>query len=118
MWEVAIGSGDHGCCSIIIPEYRDGDFSISQNGVSYWVSHAFMRFGMVIFKNTEVGQTIKKMIEDKEPVANVRKLVERSILPLLDPQELRQAINSEISKAETRGRNQKINEILAVLSKE
>lgn len=118
MWNITIGCGNHGNSSIIIQEYRDGDFSISQNGVSYWVSNGFMRFGAVIFKNTETGENIKKMIENKEPVKDIRAVIEKAILPLIDPSELRQAINSEIAQAERRGRNQKASEILCALSEE
>lgn len=116
--DIVIGCGIQGNSAIVVSGYKDGHFSIAQNGFSYWISNAFMSFGAVIFKNTDVGQNIKSMIEKKEPIENLKNVIEQAVLPLIDPVQLRSAINNEVAQAERRGRNQKTSEILAALSKE
>jgi len=116
--DIVIGCGIPGNSAIVVSGYKDRNFSIAQNGFSYWISNAFMSFGAVIFKNTTVGQNIKSMIENKEPIENIKNVIEKAVLPLIDPVRLRYAINNEIEQAERRGRNQKASEIMAALRKE
>jgi hypothetical protein len=115
MWDdIIIGDGNSGCSAYRIFKV-EGEHSMSQNSVSFWLSDVFLGIGMTIFKDTEEGKVLTKMIEEKESWGQIKKFLIVLIIKNIKPEILIEKIESEKEKSFLEGRESKREEIEKVL---
>lgn len=91
MWDdIIYGDGDKLCGSTHIPSLKIKE-SISQNSVAYWIADCILGVGMTVFKNTPQGESIKKLIDDKDYEA-LSLYLDKLVLTGLSVQELKKKI--------------------------
>lgn len=119
MTNVTVGEGNLGNSWIVVRGYNyenEDRFSISQNGKSYFIGNWYLNMDATIAKNTPQGEHLADMIERNSSVKVVKEWITNALLPLANPVDLRNRINSAISQAEKKGRQKKRDEIMQVLS--
>ena len=115
MWDsVIIGAGSKGCsaCKVFAIE---GDHSISENSVSYWIGDLCLGLGMTVFKNTEEGARLTQMINDKEGLKKIAHFLDDVLLRNLTRDNLKTAIDKSINSAFNSGCDSKAAEVRHVL---
>jgi hypothetical protein len=70
--DVIIGEGSKLNTAIAVFSIK-GDHGISENQVSYWISGCILGIGMTIFKDTDVGQDLSKLIADEVDTSDILK---------------------------------------------
>ena len=111
MWDsVIVGAGSKGCsaCKVFAIE---GDHSISENNVSYWISDLYLDLGMTVFKNTEEGARLTQMIKDKEGLDRISAFLDDVLLRNLSRDKLKAAIDKAINRAFNAGCDSKAAEV-------
>lgn len=72
-WDfLIIGKGNKGTSGCHVFDI-EGTHSISQNGISYWISGNEKYCGMTIFKNTAEAIKLKKMIDNKVGLVKIER---------------------------------------------
>lgn len=112
--EVVIGKGNRGISAIRIFDIL-GEHGFSQNSVSFWISECILGTGITIFKNTEEGQMLQSMIDDKKPLAELQEWVDSLIIRNMDATKLLSLMEAATKKAFALGKRAKEKEIRAVL---
>lgn len=119
MANVVVGDGNLGNSWIVVRGYNYDNnperFSISQNSKSYHVGNWYLDMDATIAKDTPQGKHLADMIERDSSGKVVKDWLTNTLLPLVNPTDLRNRINYAISQAEKKGRQKKRNEILEVL---
>lgn len=111
MWDsVVIGMGCKGNSAIKVFAI-EGDHSISENEVSYWISDLYLDLGMTVFKHTGEGARLTQMIKDKKSLEEILEFLNDVLLRNLSRKKLREAIDKAIVKAFNDGCNAKAAEI-------
>ena len=115
MWDsVIVGAGSKGCsaCKVFAIE---GDHSISENSVSYWIGDLYLGLGMTVFKNTEEGARLTQMIKDKEGLERISAFLDDVLLRNINRDKLKAAIDKAITRAFNAGCDSKAAEVRNVL---
>lgn len=60
--DIIIGEGNHGSGSIKLMDITEKTHHISQNGVSFWITHIILDMDMIVFKNTQEGIHLQELI--------------------------------------------------------
>ena len=120
MWDdVIIGSGTKSCSAVKCYEDPKTGFSISENSNSYWISDLLFDMGMTVYKDTEEGLEISRMINVHEmEVINHRKLkkyLDMTLFKYIPYERLMTAIETEMEKSYEKGKEDKLKEIKEVL---
>jgi len=114
MWnDIIIGEGEKLCSSI---HYKNiGDISISQNRSSYWITGAFLKTGMTIYKTTDVGIEIAKRIDVKGDEEYLINYIDNLVIKHLPLYVIKSKIDALLESAIDEGMYKKQIEILKVL---
>lgn len=84
MWDdITIGSGDKLTSSIKCFDI-DGNFNISENKVSYWISGLIFNKGITVFKDTAVGIHITALRDKKASSNKILKYLNKQVLSRLN----------------------------------
>ena len=111
---VIIGAGNKGCSAYKVFAI-EGDHSISENNVSYWIGDLYLGLGMTVFKNTEEGARITQMVKDREGLEKTIAFLDDVLLRNLDRDKLKAAIAKAINCAFNAGCDSKAAEMRHVL---
>jgi hypothetical protein len=90
-------------------------FSISENAREFWISGVFLRLGMIVGKNTPLGERLKEEIASETSGVYIVKMLQKEFIPLVNPERLVSAVNGAIDWAHESGRREKAAEIRSVL---
>jgi hypothetical protein len=114
-WDcIIIGKGDKTSSAFKVFEIV-GNEHISENKVSFWISGSEKYCGMTIFKNTNEGKKLQKMIEDKVGLNKIEQYLTKLTAIKLSPTKLIKWIESMKESAFEEGRNAKVSELKTVL---
>jgi hypothetical protein len=115
MWDsVIIGSGSKGNSAIKVLSLK-GDHSISENSVSYWISDLYLGLGMTIFKDTDAGKKLSRLIEENVPLEDINTYLDGILLQNINRGDLKAAIDKAIRKSFRDGLDAKASEIRCAL---
>ena len=115
MWDdIIIGNGTKGTSACKVFDI-EGDHSISQNKVSFWISDCFLGTGMTIFKDTVEGQTLENMIKNKVGLTRIDKWIDELVIKKMKPKDLINRIKQSNVEYFESGKEAKSKEILKVL---
>ena len=107
-WDIKIGDGDHRNSAHRV----DGlscKAGVSSNGVSYWVSDAYLGLGIVIMKDCVEGEALKELIDIARATPNDVTMLAIDcymgdlVIEHAPRAELRQAIDNAMADAYQRG---------------
>lgn len=99
MWDdVKIGEGETGA-SATRCNFDFGIHSIAENRVSYWVNLKKPSIGMLVMKNTAVGEEIKNIIESNDPAEMLYDLLLGEAAKRIDPRKLCKLFNAQVEQA-------------------
>ena len=115
MWDsVIVGAGNKGCsaCKVFAIE---GNHSISENNVSYWIGDMYLGLGLTVFKYTEEGARITQMINDREGIEKISAFLEDVLLRNINRDKLKSAIDKAINCGFNAGCASKAEEMRHVL---
>lgn len=91
-WDcLIIGKGDKGTSAFKVFEI-EGDHNLSSNSISFWVSGCEKYCGMTIFKNTEEGKNLQKMIDNKVSIDKIEEYLTMLTVTKLTPKKVLQWI--------------------------
>jgi hypothetical protein len=90
-------------------------FSISENAREFWISGVFLGLGMIVGKNTPLGERLKEEIAAESSGVYIVKMLQKEFFPLVNPERLVAAVDGAINWAHERGRQEKAAEIRSVL---
>ncbi len=115
MWDdVIIGKGDRGCSAIRVFAI-EGEHSISENSVSYWVSDLYLNMGMVIFKSTEEGRQLAQFVSNKGHIDTIKPWLDNLALQNIDRELLKERINHAVERSFQDGSNARVRVICEAL---
>lgn len=115
MWDdIVIGSGNKGNSSIKVFDMDNGAY-ISQNNASYWISGALFGFGITVFKNTEEGKKLQKMLSAPCGVKELETFLDDIVLKRGDPDLIKRRVKGMVNGAFNAGRADKMSQIREVL---
>jgi hypothetical protein len=87
-WDcLIIGKGNKGTSACKIFEI-EGQHSLSQNGISYWISGNDRYCGMTIFKNTKEAIKLKSMIDKKVGLTKIENYLIELTFKKLSPNKI------------------------------
>jgi hypothetical protein len=116
MWDdLTIGKGNQGITAITLLDFDNTH--ISQNRVSYWITHSFVgayEFGMVIFKDTKEGIKLKDLVE-KEDTDKVANFLDEVILKLTNRKIMKKMIKEIYEAGIQKGKEDKAREFRGAL---
>lgn len=93
-WDcLIIGNGNKGTSGCHIFEI-EGEHSLSENGISYWISGNEKYCGMTIFKNTAEAIKLKKMIDNKVGLVKIEQYLTELTFRKLSPRMILEFIKS------------------------
>jgi hypothetical protein len=93
----------------------EGEHDISENKVSFWISHLYLDLGMTIFKDTTEGKLLTDMINNKNSLETITEFLIDILLLNISKDKLKVAIDLEIQRSFNEGRRSKTREIREVL---
>jgi len=105
-WEfVVIGEGNKGCTAVTcMIDDKKTNSHISHNETSYWISDLMFGCGMTIFKDTEEGEELTKMIEENEKPKNIYRYLNSLLIQRLSIKDIEDGIKRERDDAYNKGR--------------
>lgn len=119
MWDnVIIGEGNKLASAVHVFNV-EGDHSISENSVSYWITENSVikrGVGMTIFKDTDEGEQLTKLIKDRTPLSEIETYLVKLWMGRIDPLVLATKIKNENNHHYARGRNSMRYEIKSLLN--
>ena len=105
MWDdVIIGKGPKGRSAIRVFSIK-GDHSISQDSVSYWIGHLYLGAGMTIFKDTEEGRQLTKLVGENAHIDQVKPWLDSLVLQYIDKERLKGLIDNALARSFEAGSN-------------
>lgn len=115
MWDdVIIGSGHKGNSAIMVGAIG-GDHNISENRYSYWIADAYLGAGITIFKDTEEGQHLTKLIKDGIAIYRIEAWLEDLLIANIDPVKLKLRVKEAMENSYREGRRDRAAEIREAL---
>jgi len=115
MWDdVIIGTGNKGNSAVLVFAI-EGEHSISENSVSYWISGLYLDTGMVIFKSTDEGRQLNEFVKEKAHIDQVRPWLDHLVLQYIDKDRLKNRIDHAIARAFEEGSEHRANRIREAL---
>lgn len=112
--EVVIGKGKSGNSAITVFAIP-GDHSVSESSAFYWATTERLRIGATIFKNSEEGSIITKMIHEKYPPEKIHDYIEQIVIQHAGWKVLSRAIEAYANYQFQQGRDSKRDEIRSAL---
>lgn len=111
MWnDIIIGKGDKGCTAHLLRNLDNGGH-ISDNHVSFWISGAFLDTGITIFKNTDEGKELQRLLTAPGVGERVEDWVDKLVLTKLSPKKMKEQIAKAMQKSFESGREYQAAEI-------
>lgn len=99
MWDdVIIGKGNKLNSAVRVFSI-EGEHGISHNNVSYWISDLVLGLSITIFKYTEIGERLTKMIRDKKSTEEIIHWLNKVALSRMDPDKIIARIEQEKKKS-------------------
>lgn len=115
MWDdIIIGKGEKGTSAFKVFDI-EGNENISENKISYWISHCFLDTGVTIFKDTVEGQTLSNMRQNKVGIERINQWLDELVIKKMKPEELMNKIKESQSEFYEKGKVDKQKEILKAL---
>lgn len=115
MWDdVIIGEGDRKTTAILVNGI-EGKHSISQNSVSFWISHCIFDTSITIFKNTKEGRQLIELIENKSDLQIIMRFINKIVLENISMDLLEEKIKENNVFYFNLGKSEKIKEIKNIL---
>jgi len=112
--DVVIGTGNRRYSAIRVFDI-EGKHSISHNDNSYWIRDVYLGLGMTIYKNTDEGQKLIQMIQDKVGLEAIKLFLEDVLIKHISVDKLKQAVNMALDESFNAGKNSKMIEMREVL---
>lgn len=112
--DVIIGIGERGCSATRVFDI-EGEHSISHNDNSYWINDVYLGLGMTIYKNTDEGQKLIQMIQDKVGLEAINSWLEDLLIKHIPVDKLKQAVDMALGESFNAGKNSKMIEMREVL---
>jgi hypothetical protein len=98
-----------------IAEPVPAKFSISENAREFWISGVFLGMGMIVGKNTPLGERLTEELAAETSGVYIVKMLQKEFFPLVNPERLVNAVNGAIDWAHRGGRREKAAEIRETL---
>lgn len=98
---IVIGSGNAGCTAI--STFIECDYSISENNISYWISKGFFNVDLTIFKDTEEGIKLTKLIEPKPDSKKISSYLDSLVLKHANVQLIKKLIENKCKESFEKG---------------
>lgn len=114
MGTVIIGDGDKGNSSVAI-HIEPGNYSISQNKVSFWICLYLFDHEMVVFKDNEHGEKLNTLLENESPRDEIYDFLSRLFLANVEPCSIRTRMENIMKISFERGKKAKAQELRRVL---
>jgi hypothetical protein len=115
MWDDAIiGTGHKGVSAVRVLDI-EGDHSISQNSVSYWIGDLYLNTGIVIFKDTPEGRELAGFVKDKVHIDKIKPLLDSLVLQHINKDHLKGLIDQALAKAFEEGSRDRADRIRSAL---
>ena len=112
--DVIVGIGNYGYSAISVFKIP-GKHNISENSVSFWVHDVYLGLNLVLFKNTEEGKQLSKMIEDEKTLDDIMSFLVDVVLCHVTPDVLKKVIERALKDKYNQGFRDKAAQIRAVL---
>ncbi len=112
--DVIVGTGRYGCSAIKVFKIP-GKHNISENSVSFWVHDVYLGLNLVLFKDTEEGKQLSKMIEDEKTLDDIMSFLVDVVLCHVTPDMLKKVIAWALKDQYNQGFKDKATQIRAVL---
>jgi hypothetical protein len=105
-WEfVVIGEGNKGCTAVTCMIGGKNNISrVSHNETSYWISDLLFGCGMTIFKDTEEGKELTKMIKENKKSKTIYRYLNSLLIQRLSIVDIEEGIKRERDDAYDNGR--------------
>ena len=104
MWDdVIIGTGNKGNSATALRAFGVYRSGISHNAVSYWISDCYLDTGVTIFKDTDEGKALSKLLAENRPYPEVRDFLDDLVIRNLSPDKLKEKIGDAIEQARRDG---------------
>lgn len=113
-WDVIVGTGNYGCSACKVFKVP-GSHNISENSVSFWIHDVYLGLDLVIFKNTNEGYLLDKMIKDNESLEIIMSFLEDVILRYVPSKILKSAVRTALENAYKDGKHDKAKQIVSAL---
>lgn len=91
------------CSAVSILDYDFGKHHISENREAYWITLYDPEFRVTVFKDTEHGEQIKLMLNEKVPAHDMYLYVFGAILPQMSAEFLDRKIRYAVEDARQKG---------------
>lgn len=112
--DVIVGTGRYGCLAITVFKIP-GKHNISENSVSFWVHDVYLGLNLVLFKNTEEGKQLSKMIENEKTLDDIMSFLVDVVLCHVTPDMLKRVIAWALKDQYNQGFKDKAAQIRAIL---
>ena len=114
MWDDAkIGKGNYGNMAVKVFAVEKGN--VSENQVSYWITHCVCDMGMIVMKDTREGQKITIMIANGITDERLQEYLDKILLKRVSPAQLKAKIEIALDDAYEKGKEMKADEIRTAL---
>lgn len=116
MWDdVIIGKGNKGTTAIHMNGI-EGNHSILQNSVSFWINNCIFNTSITIYKNTNEGKQLIELIENKSDLQRIMRFINKVILENISMDLLEEKIKENNDFYFNLGKSEKIKEIKNILN--